>query len=134
MRSARLVQQLPVALLPILPSNVTFIAHLAEITAELDAGWPLKNVYEKRSERLGISYTQFTRYVDRIVRRAARPSTQARPSLSPPPAPLSRSTPALSAGPTASEGANHAGHGPARTFNHDPLERPDDRQRLLGEY
>ena len=34
---------------------------------------------------------------------------------------------------TASEGTNHAGHHPARTFNHDPLEGPDDRKRLLGE-
>ena len=43
----------------------------------------MKVVYENRSGRLGISYTQFTRYVDRIVRAAARSSTQVRPSLSP---------------------------------------------------
>jgi Family of unknown function (DUF5338) len=111
--------------------RVTFLAHLAEITAELDAGWPLKVVYQNRSGRLGISYTQFTRYVDRIVRHAGRVPAQARPSLSPPP-PMPRAA-ELSAGPVASEGSNHAGHRPARTFNHDPLEGPDDRRRLLGE-
>lgn len=112
--------------------RVTFLAHLAEITAELDAGWPLKVVYQNRSGRLGISYTQFTRYVDRIVRHAARTPAPARPSLSLPP-PMTRSVPQPSAGPVASEGSNHAGHRPARTFNHDPLEGPDDRRRLLGE-
>jgi len=112
--------------------RVTFLAHLAEITAELDAGWPLKVVYENRSGRLGISYTQFTRYVERIVRGAARSSAQVRPSLPPPP-PMTRSDSELSAGPVTSEGTSHAGHRPARTFNHDPLEGPDDRRRLLGE-
>lgn len=41
--------------------RVAFIAHLAEITAELDAGWPIKAVYKNRKDRLGMSYTQFTR-------------------------------------------------------------------------
>ncbi len=41
--------------------RVAFVAHLAEITAELDAGWPIKAVYENRKERLGMSYAQFTR-------------------------------------------------------------------------
>jgi Family of unknown function (DUF5338) len=110
--------------------RVTFLAHLAEITAELDAGWPLKVVYENRSGRLGISYTQFTRYVDRIVRRGARTAAQARSSRPPP---MPRSASELSVGPIASEGTSHAGHRSARTFNHDPLEGPDDRRRLLGE-
>lgn len=112
--------------------RATFLAHLADITAELDAGWPLKVVYENRGGRLGISYAQFTRYVDRLVRHAASPPAKASPSPPPSP-PMTRPIPGVSAGPVASEGSSHAGHRPFRTFNHDPLERPDDRRRLLGE-
>src|SRR5215831_2027053 len=61
--------------------RVAFIAHLAEITAELDAGWPIKAVYENRKERLGMSYAQFTRYVDQIVRHGRR--TQVAPPTNP---------------------------------------------------
>ena len=41
--------------------RVAFMAQRAAITAELEAGWPLKAIYESRRERLGISYAQFTR-------------------------------------------------------------------------
>jgi hypothetical protein len=112
--------------------RVAFIAHLAEITAELDAGWPIKAVYENRKGRLGMSYAQFTRYVDQIVRHGRRvqvpPHPTSVPSQPPPERPLPQ-RPTMNA----SEGANHAGHHPARTFSHDPLEGPDDRKRLLGE-
>ena len=47
--------------------RVAFIANLREITAELEAGWPIKAVYDKRAARLGMSYAQFARYVDQIV-------------------------------------------------------------------
>ena len=114
--------------------RVAFIAHLAEITAELDAGWPIKAVYDNRKERLGMSYAQFTRYVDQIVRRGRRspvppPHPTPAPSQPPPARPLPERLPTM----TASEGTNHAGHHAARTFSHDPLEGPDDRKRLLGE-
>jgi hypothetical protein len=112
--------------------RITFIAHLAEITAELDAGWPLKAVYENRKGRLGISYAQFARHVDRIVRHGpqAQADRSPHPSM---PAPAARAAPQPTAIMTTSEGTNHAGHRPARTFTHDPLEGPDDRRRLLGE-
>jgi hypothetical protein len=116
--------------------RVAFIANLDEITAELDAGWPIKAVYDKRADRLGLSYVQFTRYVDQIVRRNRR----ARPVAgSVPPAPQnSQSSPAVrvvpdAASPIIPEGTTHAGHHAPRSFNHDPLEGPDDRKRLLGE-
>lgn len=48
--------------------RVAFLAHRAEIEAELEAGWPIKAVYEKRADKLGISYQQFARYVDSIIR------------------------------------------------------------------
>lgn len=111
-------------------ARVAFIAHLDTIAAELDAGWPIKAVYEKHSASLNMSYAQFARYVDQIVRRGHRTTSQARPSPHPPsPADLPR----LAAPVTAPEGNRHAGYRAARTFNHDPLERPDDRRRLLGE-
>jgi hypothetical protein len=113
--------------------RVAFIAHLVEITAELDAGWPIKAVYENRKERLGMSYAQFTRYVDQIVRHGRR--TQVAPPTNPAssqPSPV-RTLPERLPTMTAPEGSNHAGHHAARTFSHDPLEGPDDRRRLLGE-
>jgi hypothetical protein len=113
--------------------RVTFIAHLAEITAELDAGWPLKAVYENRQGRLGISYAQFARYVDRIIRRDARGQAQPRPAAGSPPPPLARPHPEVPVVITPSESANHVGQRAAHTFSHDPIERPDDRRRLLGE-
>jgi hypothetical protein len=113
--------------------RVAFIAHLAAITAELDAGWPIKAVYENRKDRLGMSYAQFTRYVDQIIRRGRRtqapPHATSVPSQPPRVRPLAEQLRTT----TTSEGTNHAGHHPARTFSHDPLEGPDDRKRLLGE-
>lgn len=112
--------------------RVTFIAHLAEITAELEAGWPLKAVYENRQGRLGISYAQFARYVDRIIRRPARGQVPL-PLSAPPPPQQARPEPDARVGITASDQANHAAHRTPRTFNHDPIVQPDDRRRLLGE-
>jgi hypothetical protein len=113
--------------------RVAFIAHLAEITTELDAGWPIKAVYENRKERLGMSYAQFSRYVDQIVRHGRRaqipPGATPAPSQSPPVRPLRELLPTTNA----SEGTKYAGYHSARTFSHDPLEGPDDRKRLLGE-
>lgn len=113
--------------------RVTFMAHLAEITAELDAGRPLKAVYENRQDRLGISYRQFTRYVGLFIRRSAHDKA---PSPSPAAAsapPLTHPEPNAGIGITASGQADHDAHRAPRTFNHDPVERPDDRRRLLGE-
>jgi hypothetical protein len=107
--------------------RVTFIAHLAEITAELDAGWTLKAVYENRRGSLGISYPQFARYVDRLIRRSARDQTSL--PLSQP----ARPEPDVQVGINASDQVSHATHRAPRTFNHDSIERPDDRRRLLGE-
>jgi hypothetical protein len=112
--------------------RVAFIAHLAEITAELDAGWPIKAVYENRKGRLGMSYAQFTRYVDQVVRHGRRTQIPPHPTSAPsqpPVRPLPERLPSMAA----SEVTNHAGHHAARTFSHDPLEGPDDRKRLLGE-
>jgi hypothetical protein len=113
--------------------RVTFMAHIAEITAELDAGRPLKAVYENRQGRLGISYRQFTRYVGLLIRRSAHDEA---PSPSPAAAsapPLTHPEPVAGNGVTASAQAGHDAQRTPRTFDHDPVERPDDRRRLLGE-
>jgi Family of unknown function (DUF5338) len=126
--------------------RVAFLAQLAEITAELDAGWPIKAVYDNRKQRMGISYAQFTRYVDQIVRNHDAPAAahhaivtsqpvRDRPRHEPSPPPLpSAAAPPPTIPPVPPQGSSRAGHvPPSRTFNHDPIERPDDRRRLLGE-
>jgi hypothetical protein len=108
--------------------RVAFMAQLADITADLEAGWPVKAVYQKCAGKLGISYAQFARYVDQIIRRHTARGTIRQPVPSTPPHARDQ---AHHAEP---RGTRHAGHHPARGgFNHDPLERPDDRRRLLGE-
>jgi hypothetical protein len=113
--------------------RVTFMAHLAEITAELDAGRPLKATYENRQGRLGISYRQFARYVDQLIRRGGRGQAPSPPPAAAPPPRLAYLEPDVAVGITATEQAIDAAHHTPRTFNHDPVERPDDRRRLLGE-
>ena len=51
------------------------------------------------------------------------------------PCPPSAAHPPAAAAPSPSpQGKDRAGHQPpSRGFNHDPIERPDDRRRLLGE-
>jgi Family of unknown function (DUF5338) len=108
--------------------RVAFMAQLADITTDLEAGWPVKAVYRKGAGKLGISYAQFARYVDQIVRRN-RARTAMRPPVQPTSPPSPERVPHAEP-----RGTLHAGHHPARSgFNHDPLERPDDRRRLLGE-
>jgi hypothetical protein len=108
--------------------RVAFMAELPNITADLEAGWPVKAAYQKCAGKLGISYAQFARYVDQIIRRHAGRDAirQPIPTMAPhAPKQAQHADP---------RGTRHAGHYPARGgFNHDPLERPDDRRRLLGE-
>ncbi|HUZ64831.1 MAG TPA: TraK family protein [Acetobacteraceae bacterium] len=108
--------------------RVAFLAQRADIAADLDAGWPLTAIYARRAGKLGISYAQFARYVDQHIRRSDHTRTTDRGSTPAPP-PLPAPVP-----PADPKGTLHAGHQPARrSFNHDPIERPDDRRRLLGE-
>jgi hypothetical protein len=109
--------------------RVAFMARLDDITADLEAGWPIKAVYQKCSDKIGMSYAQFARYVDRIVRQGNHPNAANRK-----PTPQA-TTPSHDPVPQDDmRGIRHAGHQPARRgFNHDPIERPDDRRRLLGE-
>jgi len=113
--------------------RVTFMAHLAEITAELDAGCRLKAVYESRQGLLGISYRQFARYVDQLIRRSARDQAPSPPPAATLPRRLAHLEPNVAVGITATGQASHIAHRTPRSFNYDPVERPHDRGRLLGE-
>jgi len=48
--------------------RVAFRAHLADIQREMDAGYTMALIYEKRKDSLGISYSQFARHVQRYIR------------------------------------------------------------------
>lgn len=49
--------------------RVAFLARRAEIQGLLDAGHPLRAIYEARKDQLGTGYPQFTRYVRRYMRK-----------------------------------------------------------------
>jgi hypothetical protein len=122
--------------------RVAFFARIDAIRAELAQGWPLTAIYERHKSALGISYCGFWRLV---VRHAA----DARPGRAPSKSSARTRTPLIAEGnpgsgsvampvrlqPTApsDEGpSHHAGQQPARTFSHDPIERPGDYERLFG--
>ena len=121
--------------------RVAFLARIDTIRAELAEGWPMTTVYGHHKDALGLGYSAFRRLVARhaadarpMPSRAAnhepKPDRQAsasaagldsRAAAKPPPRPPSM------------QGSDaHAGHQPPRTFNHDPVERPGDYERLFG--
>ncbi len=109
-------------------ARVAFIAHRAAIEAELDAGWPIKAVYQRRADKLGMSYQQFARYVGSIIREGRR---SALPAI---PAPQSKlaTAPAGKPSPPSSDPVkeSHARHEPT-TFTFDGSPRADDEARLI---
>jgi hypothetical protein len=116
-------------------ARVTFRANADTIRTELEQGWTAKAIFERHNARLGImSYRQFLRHILQELGPDVGRSAMARspPHRDPQPPPLpSVAEPEVPSLP--SQGSSRAGHHPNRTFNHDPIERPDDRRRLLGE-
>jgi len=49
---------------------VAFFAHLDVFRKLLDEGHPLRSIYDSHSEKLGIGYPQFTKYVGRYIKKA----------------------------------------------------------------
>jgi len=48
--------------------RVAFLVHLAQVQAEVSAGWSLTAIYDKRKDELsGLQYRQFIRYVRRYI-------------------------------------------------------------------
>lgn len=46
---------------------MAFLAHLEEITAAVQAGEPLRQWYDANKDKLGISYSNFARYVAKFI-------------------------------------------------------------------
>ncbi len=131
--------------------RVAFFARIDAIRAELAQGWPLTAIYARHKAPLGITYSGFCKLVGRHAA-DARPTRQRTPvasssvlrsgSLGTPGAgehtPVEvlhrRGNPAASSPAAVTEegSSSHAGHRPARTFVHDPVERPGDFERLFG--
>jgi hypothetical protein len=47
---------------------VPFLAYLEKIRPEIEAGWPIKGVYNRYADALDMSYNQFVRYVNRYIK------------------------------------------------------------------
>jgi len=119
-------------------ARVTFRANAAMIRTELEQGWTAKAIFERHHAKLGtMSYRQFLRHIAQELGPDVGRSLVARgpPRRGEPPPPLPSAAEPPPAAPSPSpQGTDRAGHQPAsRGFNHDPIERPDDRRRLLGE-
>lgn len=48
--------------------RVAFLARIETIQAEIEQGWPLTAIYERHQGALGITYSQFARYVRHYLR------------------------------------------------------------------
>lgn len=80
--------------------RVAFLARVADFRKLVEAGHPLLGIYESNKDELGISYSQFARYVAKYIRSpsheqetldprpsaASAPAVQARPAVAPAPA------------------------------------------------
>lgn len=111
--------------------RVAFLAHRIEIAAELEAGWPIKAIYQRRADKLGMSYQQFARYVDAFMRAEKRSATPETAAAAPKPAPAIP----VNAAPAPTEGSvPHARHEPAarRTFQHHGVVQEGEPEQLLG--
>lgn len=50
--------------------RVAFLARVDDFRNLLDAGHPLRSIYNDHKDQLGIGYPQFTKYVSRYIRKA----------------------------------------------------------------
>lgn len=49
--------------------RVAFLARLADFQRLLEAGHPMRSIYDDHKDQLGIGYPQFTKYVSRYIRK-----------------------------------------------------------------
>jgi Family of unknown function (DUF5338) len=123
-------------------ARVAFVALMDIIVTELELGYTAVAIYERNQIKLrgSISYPQFARYVrqlrdDGVVKPPLGRSTEVPATLAPQLKPKPNAPPISQPQPAAAERREDARHHPFRNrgFNHDAIERPDDRKRLLGE-
>jgi hypothetical protein len=76
--------------------RIGFFAHRDTFQRLIDAGYPLRTIYDDYAERLGVGYSQFAKYVRRYLQKpsyarhqtepgSAAPATAASARLTPPP-------------------------------------------------
>ncbi len=58
--------------------RVAFKTYLVDIKQEIEAGYPLTHIYDKRKDKLGITYSQFAKYVGKYITGGAvnKPKTE----------------------------------------------------------
>ncbi|MGE4411070.1 MAG: TraK family protein [Sphingobium sp.] len=108
--------------------RVAFLARLADFQRLLDAGHPMRAIYDDYGDELGIGYPQFTKYVGRYVRKsdhdrhenqAPGGEVQTGQSPSPPTQGEGRNEPATKPGGATSGAAAKPGTKPGDKFIHD---------------
>jgi hypothetical protein len=127
--------------------RIAFIAQQNEIASELKAGWPIKASYLARIDKLGMSYQQFARYVDALIRTPDQRSRRRAPlttaatghALSPSPLPPKPTPPVTtvtgaSPSPSAAEEPTDARHEPVArpTFRHHGIVQEGEPEQLFG--
>jgi hypothetical protein len=102
-----------------------FLARKDAIAAELDRGHKMRTAYEKYAPHLGISYSQFTRYVNQHIRKKEK-KLKEKPNATAP-AGMGRSDPPADLAPPLGAGRPHRQGDPIITpsterkrFIHDP--------------
>lgn len=120
--------------------RVAFLARLETISREIREGHSLTAIFERHRVALAISYPSFCRLASQFAA-DARPARVHSQRAATPNLPVQPSAPAMAAlsatarpNQAQQQGSDNAGQfARPRGFNHDPVERPDDRKRLLGE-
>jgi hypothetical protein len=112
-------------------ARVTFRANADMVRDELEQGWTAKAIFERHRDKLGtMSYRQFMRHILlELGPDVGRAAVARSPSPHDPPTPVLAPAVMTEASPL----PPRTEYQPRRTFNHDPIERPGDRRRLLGE-
>lgn len=64
-------------------ARAAFFARLDVIRGDLDQGWRMIAIYEKHAAALGVSYSQFTRYVRQYIAKKAKDDAQSRTAPGP---------------------------------------------------
>ncbi|WP_182333657.1 TraK family protein [Stenotrophomonas acidaminiphila] len=89
--------------------RVAFLARVADFRKLVDGGHPLLGIYESNKDDLGISYSQFARYVAKYIR---SPSREQEAPSAPQSAPAPRPAPPAPVQPPAAPASS--GSGPSR--------------------
>lgn len=110
--------------------RVAFLARLDDFRRLLDAGHPLRAIYDQHADHLGIGYPQFTKYISRYTNRKdsgdghqSKGGGQIAPPI-PSPAPAGATGEQSGSGPAGRAGQKRPG------FQHDP-KSGNDRDDLI---